>query len=222
MLWNISANSDVRFAWPKNEGGTTRFTGGRVVSTAAAARGTKSVGRRWAAGCGHCRRILASLRRRPTARTHASLEKSGTPRQRCSSRRAFARPGTAIVSRIGVRKAYAWGALVAVALNSASPLFANATLRARRANPIGEVCSAYARKPAGDYDGSGGLPNRKHKPSDCALCSLAADDLPVLPPYALLVSVSRPEADRSPLTRLIARRESCYRPAHPRAPPLAS
>ncbi|TMH77355.1 MAG: DUF2946 domain-containing protein [Betaproteobacteria bacterium] len=139
-----------------------------------------------------------------------------------SSRRAFARPGTAIVNRTGVRKAYAWVALVAIALNSASPLFANATLRARRADPIGEVCSAYARRPAGDYDGSGGLPNRKHKPSDCALCSLAADDLPVLPPYALLVSVSRPEAEPFPVPGLIAPREFCYGAARPRAPPRAS
>jgi len=126
------------------------------------------------------------------------------------------------VNRTGVRKAYAWVALAAIALNSAWPLLANAKLRARRADPIGEICSAYAKNPAGDHGGSGGLPNRKHKPSDCALCSLAADDLPVLPPYALLVSVSRPEADPSPATGLIAPRKSCYGAARPRAPPLAT
>jgi len=129
---------------------------------------------------------------------------------------------TAIVNRTGVRKAYAWVALVAIAVNGAWPLFANAKLRARRADPIGEVCFASAKRPAGDYAGSGDLRNRKHKPSDRAPCSLAADDPSALPPYALLISASRPEADPSPVTGLIAPRESCYGPAHPRAPPLAS
>src|SRR6266568_3860549 len=78
MLWNISANSDVWFAWLKKRGGPPDLQG---VASAAAARETKSVGRHWAAGCGHCRRVLASPGRRPTARTHASLEKSATPKQ---------------------------------------------------------------------------------------------------------------------------------------------
>ncbi len=52
------------------------------------------------------------------------------------------------MNRTGARKAYAWVALVAIALNSAWPLLANAKLRARRADPIGEICSAYAKNPA--------------------------------------------------------------------------
>lgn len=125
------------------------------------------------------------------------------------------------MNRPGVRKAYVWVALVVIAVNSAWPLFANAKPRARRADTIGEVCSASAKNPAVDYGGSRGLRSRKHKPSDCALCSLAADDLPALPPYAFLISVLRPEAGPSPVTSLIAPRESRYGSARPRAPPLA-
>jgi hypothetical protein len=122
------------------------------------------------------------------------------------------------LAQSSVRKAYRWVALIAIVLNGASPLVAHAKPRANRADPVREICSTQANKSAGDYGGSGGLPNGTASHSDCALCSLAADRLPVLPADAPLASASRREAKPSRVTSLIAPRESqLYRPARSRA-----
>ena len=135
----------------------------------------------------------------------------------CSGHRLYGtRP---IVNRTSIRKICAWAVLIAMGLNGVWPVFAHA----KRTDPVGEICSAHAQKPAAGYGGSPGSPDRDKESSDCALCTVLADRIPAYACDVHLFSASRREADFVPVTSLVAVRKSFFYPSEqPRAPPSPS
>jgi hypothetical protein len=123
------------------------------------------------------------------------------------------------VNRIGIRKACASVALLALVANSAWPLISPHFSYGGRADPVAEICSTtHAKQPSGPA-----LPSKHHHSTDCALCSLAVDK-PLAPARDIpLLVVSQREADFCPATDLAAPPVSlACPPAPPRAPPLPS